>query len=70
MSLDDATAEFLNFATSHLGFAAQAGLWINAPVRVEHHAGRAAFAEVSERIVEIPYAFRAHGGLTQRRQGL
>jgi|PersoiStandDraft_1058852.scaffolds.fasta_scaffold14240_3 hypothetical protein len=70
MSLDDAAVEFLSFAVSHLGFTAQAGPRINAPVRVEHHAGRAAFAQVSERIVEIPYAFRAHGGLTQRRQGL
>jgi 2-polyprenyl-3-methyl-5-hydroxy-6-metoxy-1,4-benzoquinol methylase len=56
-------AHFLNFAFGHRGFAAQEGLWFNAPVEVEHKPGAVETKQVSERIAEVPYVFRALAGL-------
>jgi 2-polyprenyl-3-methyl-5-hydroxy-6-metoxy-1,4-benzoquinol methylase len=61
--LDADSARLLNHAESHLGFAAQRGLWLNPAVSVEHRAGDVVPSDVNERIVEIPYAMRALGGL-------
>jgi SAM-dependent methyltransferase len=59
--LDAATAAFLNWADGPDGFAAQAGLWFNPPVPVEHHEGRVGLLLVNERVVEQPYVFAAVG---------
>ena len=61
--LDDAAAALMNHAQSHLGFAAQAGLWFNPPVAIEHRKGSVTISHVTERIVEIPYVFRALASL-------
>jgi hypothetical protein len=59
--LDAATAAFLNWAEGPDGFAAQAGLWFNPPVPVEHHEGRVDVLLVNERVVEQAYVFAAVG---------
>ncbi len=61
--LDFRTARFLNWASGHEGFAAQAGLWFNPPVTVEHGVGQVTPGDVTERIVEAPYAFASVAGL-------
>lgn len=61
--IDAGLAELLNYSDSHLGFRAQAGLWFNPPVQVAYHPGGVSPTGVNERIVEIPFAFRALGGL-------
>lgn len=57
--LSDGSAQFLNWATGHTGYAAQAGLWFNPSLYVEHRAGTVVLAEMNERVVEIPYAMSA-----------
>ena len=57
--LDEPLAQAINYATSHHGFFAQAGLWFNPPVAVELSAGAAAAVQVTERIVEVPFAMAA-----------
>jgi hypothetical protein len=57
--LDGATANLLNRASGHQGFAAETGLWFNPPVTVELSAGQARLGSVNERIVEVPFAFGA-----------
>lgn len=57
--LDDSLARAINYATSHEGFYAQAGLWFNPPVAVALAAGTAAAIHVTERIVEVPFAMAA-----------
>lgn len=59
--LDAATAAFLNWAEGPDGFAAQAGMWFNPPVPIEHHEGRVDVLLVNERVVEQPYVFAAVG---------
>lgn len=59
--LDLPSADLVNFALSHRGYAAQAGLWMNPPVVVAHEAGAVRVATVNERIVEGPFAMRALG---------
>ncbi len=61
--LDGDVASFLNYALGNDGFSAQAGLWFNPPVWVLHRERGVGVHEVSERIAEIPYAFRAIGKL-------
>src|SRR5207249_9786836 len=63
--LDGTTAALVNYATSHRGFAAQRNLWFNSPLSVIHEPGNVALANVNERIVEIPYAFRALASIAQ-----
>ena len=63
--LDAPTAAFLNWSGGPEGFAAQAGLWFNPPVPVEHDAGRVAPLLVNERLVEQPFAFSALAGLRE-----
>jgi hypothetical protein len=60
--LDAAAAAFLNRATGPEGYAAQAGLWFNPPVPVEHRAGAVEVLHVNERIVEVPFVVRATAG--------
>jgi 2-polyprenyl-3-methyl-5-hydroxy-6-metoxy-1,4-benzoquinol methylase len=57
--IDDNTARVLNYASSHEGFAAQANLWFNSPLLVSYEPQRVELSWVNERIVEVPYAFRA-----------
>jgi 2-polyprenyl-3-methyl-5-hydroxy-6-metoxy-1,4-benzoquinol methylase len=57
--LDDFTATVLNYASSHEGFAAQAHLWFNPPLLVGYEPRNVVLRWVNERIVEVPYAFRA-----------
>lgn len=64
--LDAATAAFLNWAEGPDGFAAQAGLWFNPPVPIEHHESRVDALLVNERVVEQPYVFAAVGVAPRR----
>jgi SAM-dependent methyltransferase len=57
--LDPGTASLLNYAASHTGFAAQRGVWFNPPVSLLYEPGRVRPADVNERIVELPYVYRA-----------
>jgi len=56
----------LNWAEGPDGYAAQAGLWFNPPVPVEHRAGGAGILLVNERIVEQPFVFAQVGAAPQR----
>ena len=64
--LDEPLAKAINYATSHQGFYAQAGLWFNPPVAVGLSAGTATPLQVTERIVEVPFAIAA---LTRLQRG-
>jgi SAM-dependent methyltransferase len=57
--IDDNTARLLNYASSHEGFAAQANLWFNPSLLVAYAPQHVELRWVNERIVEVPYAFRA-----------
>jgi hypothetical protein len=57
--IDEITARLLNYASSHEGYAAQANLWFNPSLLVAYEPRRVALRWVNERIVEVPYAFRA-----------
>ncbi len=57
--LDEMMVPILNYAASHEGFAAQANLWFNPPILVAYEPYGVAVRWVNERIVEIPYVFRA-----------
>jgi hypothetical protein len=48
-------ADFLNWAGGHTGPAAQAGMWFNPAVVVNHHDGTVRPGDVNERIVEVPW---------------
>ena len=62
--LDAATADFLNYAAGHEGYAAQQGFWFNPPISLRHEKGRVRPADTNERIVELPYVYRALGRTT------
>jgi 2-polyprenyl-3-methyl-5-hydroxy-6-metoxy-1,4-benzoquinol methylase len=55
------SAELLNYASSHRGFAAQEGLWFNPPLSLSYEQGRVRLGSTNERIVEVPYVYRALG---------
>ncbi len=57
--LNATEAKFIDFADGHEGFAAQSGLWMNPPVVLHHEKGRVRLGGINERILEIPYVFRA-----------
>lgn len=57
--LTDGSAEFLNWANGQTGYSAQAGLWFNPPIYIEHRAGKVVATEMNERVVELPYAMAA-----------
>lgn len=59
--LDTGTANFLNYASGHRGFAAQRGFWFNPPISLSYEAGSVRPADANERIVELPYVYRALG---------
>ena len=61
--LDHRLAGLLNFEASHEGFAAQSGHWFNPPVLVGYETGKVEVRWVNERIVEVPYVFRALSGI-------
>lgn len=59
-------AAALNWAEGPAGYAAQAGVWFNPPVPVEHVEGGVAILLVNERIVEQPFVFAEVGSVPQR----
>jgi hypothetical protein len=61
--LGEGAAELLNYANGDRGFAAQAGLWFNWPIRASFRAGQASISDVNERIVEVPFAIGALASL-------
>lgn len=61
--IDAPTAGFLNYAHSHRGPLADAGLWINDPVVIEWRQREARVGAVNERIVEQPFVYAALAGL-------
>ncbi len=61
--LDVPASAFLNYAGSHNGPLADAGLWINHPVVVEWREGSARLGAVNERIMEQPFVFAAMADL-------
>jgi SAM-dependent methyltransferase len=61
--LGGTTAALLNYAESHRGFAAQRNLWFNWPTSLIHEPGNVRLANVNERIIEVPYAFRMLGAV-------
>ncbi len=63
VDIDEPTAAFLNYAKSHRGPLADAGLWLNEPVVVEWLKADARVGAVNERIVEQPYVHGVLGGL-------
>jgi SAM-dependent methyltransferase len=62
-ALDADTARLIGFAEGHLGFAAQRGMWTNPPLTLAYRDRSVELGSVNERIVEIPYAFRALGAI-------
>ncbi|MEJ7894724.1 MAG: methyltransferase domain-containing protein [Solirubrobacteraceae bacterium] len=56
----------LNWADGPGGYAAQAGLWFNPPVPVEHRAGAVGVLLVNERVVEQPFVFAEVGAAPRR----
>jgi SAM-dependent methyltransferase len=57
--LDAGVAQFLNYAGSHRGFAAQQQLWFNPPLSLAYGPGGVELVEVNERVAEVPYVYRA-----------
>jgi hypothetical protein len=57
-------ADLVNFAASHRGFSAEAGLWVNEPLILQHSSGSVRLAQVNSRIVEIPFCAQAVGALS------
>jgi 2-polyprenyl-3-methyl-5-hydroxy-6-metoxy-1,4-benzoquinol methylase len=64
-SMGDGLAALLNYAGSHIGFDAQASLWFNPSVSVEHRRGQVNVGGVNERIIEMPYAMSRLGTLAR-----
>ena len=64
--LSPAVAGALNWAEGPDGYAAQAGVWFNPPVPVEHRAGAVGILLVNERIVEQPFVFAQVGAAPRR----
>ena len=60
-NLDQSLANLINYATSFRGFYAQGGVWFNPPVEIVLSPGAASVVQVSERIVEVPFAMAALG---------
>lgn len=58
-TLDEGGADFLNYASGHQGFAAQKGFWFNPPISLRYEKGGVRPANTNERIVELPYVYRA-----------
>lgn len=65
-ALSAPVAGALNWAEGPDGYAAQAGVWFNPPVPVEHRAGAVGILLVNERIVEQPFVFAQVGPAPQR----
>jgi SAM-dependent methyltransferase len=62
--LGEYEASVANFAHAHDSWAAQAGLWFNPPLLVNHAAGGVSLIHVNERIAELPFVFRQLAGLS------
>jgi SAM-dependent methyltransferase len=57
--LDGDSGRLIDYSQSHRGFAAQRELWLNPPLTISHREGDVVLGDVNERIVEVPFAFRA-----------
>jgi len=57
--IDEEVARMLNHTVTHRGFPAQRNLWFNPPLSVCYREGDVVLGRVNERIVEIPFVFRA-----------
>jgi pyridoxamine 5'-phosphate oxidase len=57
--LTDELGRFLNWAEGHEGYAAQAELWFNPPVALDHRTPGVRVRHVNERVVEQPFVFAA-----------
>jgi 2-polyprenyl-3-methyl-5-hydroxy-6-metoxy-1,4-benzoquinol methylase len=57
--LDAEVARLLNYAESHRGFAAQRQLWFNPPLSLSYAPRAIELADVNERMIEVPFAYRA-----------
>lgn len=57
--VDEEVARLLNYAATHRGFAAQRSLWFNPPLALRYSKGDVVLGETNERILEVPYVFRA-----------
>jgi len=64
--IDNGLADLLNYSESHRGFRGQSRLWFNHPVQVAYVPGGVLPVGVNERIVEVPYVFRALAGTPAR----
>jgi hypothetical protein len=58
LELSARTYGLLNFEKSHLGFAAQTGLWLNHPIAVDYAPDDVRWVFTNERIVENPFVLR------------
>jgi 2-polyprenyl-3-methyl-5-hydroxy-6-metoxy-1,4-benzoquinol methylase len=61
--LSTRTYSLLNLEKSHLGFAAQAGLWINHPIALEYTTEEVRWIFTNERVVEIPWVLQGLASL-------
>lgn len=61
--LGDRDRRLLDFANSHRGYVAQAGLWFNPPLSVAMTPEGPAVADVNERVGEVPFVFQSLHGL-------
>ena len=57
--LGEGAAQLLNYASSHRGFAAQRRVWFNPPLSLSYEAGDVRPSSANERLVEVPYVYRA-----------
>lgn len=56
-------AALLNRAESHVGLAAEKGLWLNPPVSLRYSTGQVELGDINERIVEIPFVYEEMSSL-------
>lgn len=54
--LSEPAAHLVNWANSAIGMAGEGGVFVNNGLNLQFHAGGAELVEVSERIVELPFA--------------
>lgn len=54
--LPESAAHLVNWANSAIGMAGEGGVFVNNGLNLQFHAGGARVVEVSERIVELPFA--------------
>jgi 2-polyprenyl-3-methyl-5-hydroxy-6-metoxy-1,4-benzoquinol methylase len=63
LELSQRTYALLNYEKSHLGFQAQAGLWMNHPIALEYTPDEVRWVYTNERVVEIPWVLQGLSAL-------